>query len=183
MISPKEFCDRWNEKRHGPLKKLDRDMLRHTNLSIDTRRFLSEAGLPASAAPFIEFDYATEPMQNITRKFGMPKDFEFYWLIGTTGSGDPLCINERTNKVVYLHHDNNYEEIFMNSSIHQFAESLLLFSKLIDEAIYLNGEFAFLDNEIPESVRIWFENEVRRIDPKAVEENAFWFEELENLTE
>ncbi|WJE50796.1 SUKH-4 family immunity protein [Bacillus cereus] len=183
MISPKEFCDRWNEKRDGPLNKVDRDMLQHTNLSSDTRRFLSEAGLPASAAPFIEFDNATEPMQNVNQKFGMPIDFKSYWYIGTTGSGDPLCIDEGTNKVVYLHHDNNYEEIFINSSIHQFAESLLLFSKLIDEAIHLNGEFAFLDNEIPESVCIWFENEVRRIDPKVIEENAFWFEELENLTE
>ncbi|MGG3521882.1 SUKH-4 family immunity protein [Bacillus pseudomycoides] len=183
MSSPKEFCDRWNEKRDGPLNKLDRDMLQHTNLSSDTRRFLSEAGLPASAAPFIEFDNATELMQNVTQKFGMPIDFEFYWFIGTTGSGDPLCIDERTNNVVYLHHDNNYEEIFINSSIHQFAESLLLFSKLIDEAIQINGEFAFLDNEIPESVRIWFENEVRRIDSKAVEKNTFWSEELENLTE
>ncbi|WP_439741380.1 SUKH-4 family immunity protein [Bacillus pseudomycoides] len=183
MIAPKEFCDRWNEKRDGPLNKLDRDMLQHTNLSSDTRRFLSEAGLPASAAPFIEFDNATELMQNVTRKFGMPIDFEFYWFMGTTGSGDPLCIDERTNKVVYLHHDNNYEEIFINSSIHQFAESLLLFSKLIDEAIHINGEFAFLDNEIPESVCIWFENELRRIDPKAVEKNTFWSEELKNLTE
>lgn len=58
-----------------------------------------------------------------------------------------------------------------------------MFSKLIDEAIQINGEFAFLDNEIPESVRIWFENEVRRIDSKAVEKNTFWSEELENLTE
>ncbi|MFJ8526923.1 SUKH-4 family immunity protein [Bacillus sp. NPDC094106] len=183
MISPKEFCDRWNEKRDGPLNKLDGDMLRHTNFSNDTRRFLSAAGLPASATPFIEFDSVTEPMQNVNQKFGMPKDFEFYWLIGTTGSGDPLCIDERTNKVVYLHHDNNYEEIFINSSIHQFAESLLLFSKLIDEAIQLNGEFAFLDNEIPESVCSWFENELKRIDQKAVEKNTFWYEELENLAE
>ncbi|WP_255255317.1 SUKH-4 family immunity protein [Bacillus pseudomycoides] len=113
----------------------------------------------------------------------MPIDYQSYWFIGTTGSGDPLCIDERTNKVVYLHHDNNYEEIFINSSIHQFAESLLLFSKLIDEAIHINGEFAFLDNEIQGSVRIWFENEVRRIDPKAVEKNTFWSEELANLTE
>ncbi|MDM5155418.1 SUKH-4 family immunity protein [Bacillus sp. DX1.1] len=183
MISPKEFCDRWNEKKDGPLNKLDGDMLQHTNLSIDTRRFLSEAGLPKSAAPFIEFDNPTELMQNVTRKFGMPIDFEFYWLIGSNGSGDPLCIDERTDKVVYLHHDNNYEEIFINSSIHQFAESLLLFSKLIDEAIHLNGEFAFLENEIPESVRIWFENELKRIDSKALEKNTFWSEEIENLTE
>ncbi|MDM5186407.1 SUKH-4 family immunity protein [Bacillus sp. DX4.1] len=183
MISPKEFCDRWSEKKDGPLNKLDRNMLQHTNLSIDTRRFLSEAGLPTAAAPFIEFDNVTEPMQNVKQKFGMPIDYQSYWFIGTTGSGDPLCIDERTNKVVYLHHDNNYEEIFINSSMHQFAETLLLFSNLIDEAIHLNGEFAFLDNEIPESVRIWFENELRRIDPKAVEKNTFWSEELENLTE
>ncbi|WP_255255318.1 hypothetical protein [Bacillus pseudomycoides] len=67
MISPKEFCDKWNEKRDGPVNKLDRDMLQHTNLSSDTRRFLSEAGLPASAAPFIEFDNATEPIQNVNQ--------------------------------------------------------------------------------------------------------------------
>lgn len=58
-----------------------------------------------------------------------------------------------------------------------------MFSKLIDEAIRLNGEFAFLDNEIPESVRIWFENELKRIDPKAMEKNTFWSEEIKNLTE
>ncbi|QWH98208.1 hypothetical protein EXW36_29405 (plasmid) [Bacillus mycoides] len=62
-------------------------------------------------------------------------------------------------------------------------EPLLVYSKMIDKAIEVNGEDAFIDNDIPESVINWLKEELKRIDAKCMEEECFWVTEIENLYE
>ncbi|MED1088479.1 hypothetical protein P4T58_29570 [Bacillus mycoides] len=54
---------------------------------------------------------------------------------------------------------------------------------MIDKAIEVNGEDAFIDNDIPESVINWLKEELKRIDAKCMEEECFWVTEIENLYE
>lgn len=52
---------------------------------------------------------------------------------------------------------------------------------MIDKAIEVNGEDAFIDNDIPESVIDWLKEELERIDSKCMETGFFWSTEYENL--
>ena len=49
----------------------------------------------------------------------------------------------------------------MNSSIQQFAACLLVYSKMIDKAVEINGEDAFIDNNIPDCTISWLKEEVK----------------------
>ena len=53
----------------------------------------------------------------------------------------------------------------MNSSIVQLAESLLLYRKLVRQAIQTGGENALMDNNIPAALRVWITHEMERVDP------------------
>lgn len=54
----------------------------------------------------------------------------------------------KTRKIVFLNNSDAYKEVFMNSSIQQFAACLLVYSKMIDKAVEINGEDTFIDNNI-----------------------------------
>lgn len=66
----------------------------------------------------------------------------------------------------------------INSSINQFAECLLVYSRMIDQAVQLNGEDAFIDNDIPESVMNWLKERLNNIDPKCMGNECFWATEV-----
>lgn len=55
------------------------------------------------------------------------------------------------------------KEVFMNSSIQQFAACLLVYSKMIDKAVEINGEDAFIDNNIPECTISWLKEELKKL--------------------
>ncbi|SCC26966.1 Uncharacterized protein BC10311_02315 [Bacillus wiedmannii] len=113
----------------------------------------------------------------------MPEEFRKYWYLGTTSSGDPICIIEKQEKIVFLNNSDAYKEVFMNSSIHQFAACLLVYSKMIDKAVEINGEDAFIDNNILECTISWLKEELKKIDDKCVKKGSFWFIEIESLYE
>ncbi|HDR7711619.1 TPA: hypothetical protein QCX89_003640 [Bacillus cereus] len=50
-----------------------------------------------------------------------------------------------------------------------FAACLLVYSKMIDKAVEINGEDAFIDNNIPECTISWLKEELKKIDDKCME--------------
>jgi SUKH-4 immunity protein len=181
MITPEEFIDRWDSIKNGPLYKFKEQDLMNTDFSNDVRRFLSIGGLPESPPPYLEF---TSPkFRPITNVFDMPEQFHKYWFLGSTGSGDPICITEKEENIVYLNNGDNYKEVFVNSSLNQFAECILAYVSMIDKAIEVNGEDAYIDNDIPQSVMEWLKEELERIDSKCLQGGFFWSTEYENLFE
>ncbi|WP_085990912.1 SUKH-4 family immunity protein [Oceanobacillus senegalensis] len=181
MITPEEFIDRWDVNKYGPLNKFNRQDLMVTEFSDDVKGFLSIGGLPETPPPYLEF--SSPQIRPITNVFDMPQHFKRYWFLGSTGSGDPICITEKEENIVFLNNGDNYKEIFVNSSINQFAECILAYVSMIDKAIEVNGEDAFIDNDIPKSVVDWLKEELERIDSKCMQAGFFWSTEYENLFE
>ncbi|MCE4049579.1 SUKH-4 family immunity protein [Bacillus sp. Au-Bac7] len=183
MMLPEEFNDKWDVNKDGPLITFNSEDLLSTNLSDDMKKFLSIGGLPETPSPYLEFTSSQSLIRSITNVFNMPEEFQKYWFLGLTSSGDPICIIEKKENIVFLNNSDNYKEVFINSSINQFAECLLVYSKMIDKAIEVNGEDAFIDNDIPDSVINWLKEELKRIDDKCLEKESFWVTEIENLYE
>jgi len=181
MIQPEEFNKKWDVSKDGPLIKFNDEDLIKLNVSDEVKRFLAIGGLPESSPPYLEFS-SSQSIRPISNVLNMREEFEKYLFLGSTSYGDPICIIEQDEKIVFLNSSYHYEEVFINSSLNQFAECLLLFSKMIEKAIEVNGEDAFIDNDIPESVINWITEEFTRIDPKCLEKDSFWFVEFENLT-
>lgn len=180
---PEEFVEQWDANKDGALIKFHAQDLIRINFSEDVKNFLTIGGLPVSPAPYLEFTSSQSLLRPLTTVFTVPVALQKYWYLGSTSSGNPICITEKKENIVFLNHGDTYNEGFINTSISQFAESLLAYSKMIDQAIEMNGEDAFIDNEIPVTVIDWLQTELRRIDAKSVEKGSFWFTEIENLYE
>lgn len=126
--------------------------------------------LPTEAAPFLSFDRAARPAP-IWEVFGIPSQWPAvererlapYRMIGSDGAGNPICVEEGSGVVVLLDHENRFRtRQFVNSGVGQFAECLLAYM----------GE-----REVGR-----FRNAVLAIDPLALADQSFWWQEATGLT-
>ena len=85
---------------------------------------------------------------------------EHYLMIGSDGAGNPFCVDERDGKVVMLDHELLFDvkrrdkrTMFVNSSIPQLAESLLVYQNYDDDTC---------------------RQAIEQIDPPAIQKGAFW---------
>ncbi|PFR94846.1 SUKH-4 family immunity protein [Priestia megaterium] len=178
MILPKAFNNSWNVEKDGPLIKFEYATLQSTGFSEEVKQFLSLAGLPETPAPYLDFTSSQGVLKPITSIFSMSEEFQNCWFLGSTAAGDPICLTKETENVVFLDKSNGDKKVFINSSINQFAECLLVYSIMIDQAVQLNGEDAFIDNDIPESVIKWLKERLNNIDPKCMGSKCFWATEV-----
>ncbi|MCC5803776.1 SUKH-4 family immunity protein [Rossellomorea vietnamensis] len=183
MILPEEFNDKWDIKNNGPLIKVNSKDLSNLNFSNQLKEFLSVGGIPETPPPYLELTSSEAFLRPITDTFDMPEEFRKYWFLGSNGNGDPICIVEDHEHIVFLNSSDQYKEVFINSSLNQFAECLLSYSLMIDKAIEINGEDAYIDNDIPDSTLNWLRKEIERIDSKSMEDECFWSFEIHNLCE
>lgn len=94
MMSPCEFRKKWNHVKNGKLITFSSSDFVGLLVSGEAKKFLIEAGLPASAPPYLEF--------RKKQKFFFKKHNNFnisyhYFPIGTTGAGDFVCIKTKGN--------------------------------------------------------------------------------------
>ncbi|HUG70793.1 MAG TPA: SUKH-4 family immunity protein [Pirellulaceae bacterium] len=114
------------------------------------KKFLVEAGLPESAAPFLGFTVPKSgELPTVADQWDQPDEFRRYRVIGSDGSGNPIAIDdEQSGEVVHLDHEGDFARTFMNKTIRQLAESLLAYRTIVgDSADESSGE-------IPMKVRI-----------------------------
>jgi hypothetical protein len=125
--------------------------------------------LPESAAPCLTFQEAVQPLP-IWNVFALPADWSHadrerlvpYRMIGSDAAGNPICVEQNGGAVVILDHEVAFRTSqFVNSSIHQLAECLL----------------AYMGEQQPER----FRQAVRGIDPAALAEGSFWWNEASGL--
>jgi hypothetical protein len=121
--------------------------------------------LPADAAPFLSFKQAAAPAP-LWEVWGSPADWSAadrerlapYRMIGSDGSGNPMCFEHETGAVVLLDHENEFRSRqFVNSSVGQLAECLL----------------AYMGEREPEL----FTRAVQGIDAAALADGSFWWYE------
>ncbi|BDS07339.1 hypothetical protein NT6N_23790 [Oceaniferula spumae] len=121
-------------------------------------------GLPEDATPYLSFFPSLRRFVDIDPYLG--DDFSAFIALGHNGSGDYICLDTRDGKIIYHNHDNGMQEVFINSSIEKFAETLCLFA----ESALVNYASPFL-------------KDLGSIDPPAVEPSAMWFSEYHMMRE
>lgn len=182
MITPQEFLDSWDKETYG-LVEYDNKAIDSFSLSQESKDFLSKAGLPESASPFLTFECTAKGGGGrLTEKYDDSDPlYSKYIYVGFTGSGNPICIDEEDDEVIYIDLDNENEEVFINSSIAQFAESLLAYVDFIKKIKAENGRSAFLERKATKDSLEWIANRLEEIDADSLSQGSFWEEELNNF--
>lgn len=159
------------------------DLVDRIKVDQDTFIFLTTIGLPVDAAPFLNFSEIKEnKLQTPKQIFGIELEgLDHYLVFGSTGSGDPICIDTmKQDEIVYLNHDNYFERIFINTTIYQFA---LCFTFYPYFTLSINniskGQHSMKrlsDEEFYELKKNFL-----KIDKSSLNNNSFWASILEGL--
>ncbi|WP_265595042.1 SUKH-4 family immunity protein [Haloferula sp. BvORR071] len=132
----------------------------------EAARFLVEAGLPGSCAPFLSFEAVARGPSSLVQLYGAhqfsPEDqsrLASFCVIGSDGAGNPLCLDSaRDGEIVMLDHEDQFRSrTFVASSVATLAHALLI------SYILPHAEFA-------EHVRVF--------DPRAADRSSFLPTEL-----
>ena len=97
-MTPEQFRNIWT-KNGDTLSPLPSDRLVGLRLLPETIDFLTIAGLPFDAAPFLSFvQDKDDSIRKLTNQFDfLGADYEKYLIIGTSGDGDVIVINSDNN--------------------------------------------------------------------------------------
>jgi len=171
VLTPSEFARRWQAEVVARSKLPDDLRLVTAPLGFDAtglaegaRRFLVEAGLPESCAPFVGFKDVGRGLPRISDVYSPGRwtaedtgRVAHFRMIGTDGAGNPLCFDAHDGRIVLVDHEDHFRTTqFMNSSVEHLAECLLAY------------------HTTPQTHR---RAALHGIDPAAVEDGAFWFHE------
>lgn len=179
-MDPSEFATAWQADPEDDLTRFPREAIAAYHLPVQTIDFLSEAGLPSSAAPFLTFKMPKSgQLQTVAELWQLDDSFARWISIGSNGSGDPIAIDAMSahGAVYYLNHDNDFAPRLIATSVQQLAQLLLSFRNLVTQTRVLGGSDAFLDDEIPPALRSSFLKDLASIDPAAAKD-SMWLDEL-----
>jgi hypothetical protein len=146
--------------------------------------FLINCGLPDSCAPGLSFDECNDttiptPNQVFNIDIGELND---YLMIGSNGSGDPVCIDlNNDNEIVYLNHDNDFERVYINSSVHQLIECIIRYR---DFHASLDPKFendTFIKRKFTDEEYSKVCEDFKAIDGNCLLDNNCWKAELDYL--
>lgn len=179
MLNPGDFRSLWGNDAELAIPTVQ--SIEKLILTEESRNFLIEAGLPRSAAPYLDFDLNSSrsfsPVQQVWTC--LESNYSIYRFIGGTGWGDPICIDEaKPSQIIYLNHDDDFKLVFVNSSVPQLAHCLLTFREFVEKICQVGGEDAFLDGIFPPDCWEWVCEQFKEIDDSALDEGAFWASEL-----
>lgn len=196
-MEPGEFVKKWQElsqRRGQDAAEFLKFVGWNFQVNVHTSQFLKIAGLPRNSQIFQTED-ENRLLKPLPSVYG-PDDWndieqaqlEPYLLIADyRGAGDPLCVDTRDNDaVVILWHEGSFEnKTFVNSSISQYAESLLIHAELYEEYGGRFGEDADPyeegDPAMPADLLAQAAERFRATDAAAMNSRAFWKGELEEL--
>jgi hypothetical protein len=179
MLSPEEFVARWGKD--GVLVRFRKDAVAQLALADEDKEFLAQAGLPDSAAPFLHFEAPKSgELTTIADAYDQPSAFRRYRVIGADGAGNPIAIDEDCRgEVVCLDHDEEFARILMNTTIRQLAQSLLAYRKTFRASVAANAEEDDSDSALPPAARKKLFQELKKIDPAALNTGGFWADEVQ----
>ena len=187
MITPTEFVRQWNE----PLSRLEPLFAQgqQKDLPQETLAFLTEAGLPLECAPYLSFNVSeglkyVHDVYNLRDEFLTPQEksrLALFSMIGSDGEDNPICLDaSHPGRVIILDHSDNFKLYqFVNNSVPQLAESLLIYRDFM-KAYNESSEEAWNQN-VPEHARQELTTQLKQIDPNALNPDCFWFCEINDL--
>ena len=148
------------------------------------QKFLFNAGLPNSAAPGLKFvSHGKGGLSKITELFREYPVGEELIYMGITGEGDLVCVLEGSGMVISLDHEDGKRIQFINSSIPQLAECLLVYSEFGKQVRIANGQMAFVKRNAPSELLDTLINDFQSIDKDVFNGDSFWTEELSWFTD
>ena len=182
-----EFQIAWGKSEQN-LQAIALDTLNRFELNKESVNFLSESGLPTSAAPFLSFvgnaqvnkQYST--INFLTDRFNfLEAEFRKYIVIGFYGHGDIIAINTANNFMIeWLDHENYFSPRFMNSSVSQLANCVLCYRDFVKAVNKGKTAGKNMRTTFTETQFDTLHDILESIDEKAVRE-GFWKQELEIL--
>ncbi len=173
-MNPQDFKKLWVNKEDS-LESFDSSSIKDLQTDSLTKEHLF-SGLPKDAAPFLSFGPCHDAnLQSVAEQFELEIEFDHFKIIGWNGYGDPIAIDEKNNNIVYLNHDDEFGYVFMNSSIGQMMQFLLIFREFID---LTNAEPIEKHQELFKSAIA----KLNTIDPIAIQEGT-WEEDLKSFIE
>ncbi len=195
LITPARFIECWNSAADAdpllPVFPENIPSMETRRMPAESVQFMIEAGLPSDAAPFLILHYTQYGLIPLWKVFGREEDWNSerqaplrrYGMLGVDGGGNPICVDEERNSCIMLLDYYTYDfqpDSFINSSIPQFAEFLLLYRTAWDRTLATENQEGRSDSDpaTVRRVRIWLENEFKEIDPDAMAEGTMWYHEI-----
>lgn len=169
LITPENFCLRWSATHLMPYSPA---AFGGVQLPLASERFLVEAGLPGRASLGLEFNLPPNQLLTLSEAFeaDLPADFDRYRPIGLDAA-TAICLDSSDGWRLYaVDVDGVLPTRFVNSSVPQLAEFLLVFH----EGAGLPVPTLATDKELEASAQA-LEREFRRIDPAAFEDEENWW--------
>ena len=184
MVTEQEFRTTFSDE---GLSTFDPAVAATLGLPAEEVNWLTNVGLPKSAAPFFSFgDDSERGLPAVGEIFRGARNLppaNRYRVIGSTGEGDPVVLDlAARGAIVYLDHENRFARVLVNSSVRQLATCLAAYTKPIAATQAANGEDAFLDGNVPASMLDAVREQIRDVDAAALEPGTMWAAEIESLT-
>ncbi|WP_114782766.1 SUKH-4 family immunity protein [Botryobacter ruber] len=122
-MTPAELKQIWPEE---DLIKVNIDSVNNFSLQSSTKDLLTISGIPKGFEE-ISFDDLSEGLNTVNKSWNLEDTFfDQYLAIGSNGSGDPVAINLNNKEcIVYLNHDNGFQEVFINTNIEKLVETIV----------------------------------------------------------
>ncbi|WP_028887736.1 SUKH-4 family immunity protein [Tenacibaculum ovolyticum] len=186
-MSPIEFKEIWMRDDSEKWIEFPSEQVEKSNLNNETKGFL-KVGLPEDSAPFLSFglrsyDWEFNTIQGYYDDYDLNEKAKNYWIFGSDGSGNPICIDSSDNdKLILLDHEQDFEIIqTMNKNISELASSMLLFRNFIEKVNSELGKDGFFDSKFTENHLVELENGFKKLNPDYYIQSSFWDSEIENL--
>lgn len=183
MFTIENFEERWNNE-FPETVEYDSEIVDGLGISEEAKNFLKKYGLPDEAPGCLIFKpFEDEDSVSLSSMCNGKAEYEKYISLGCDGGGLPVCIEKNTGKIWIIDIYENTEPVFINSSLTQLAESLVLYSEFINRIIEINGEDAYLDSNADEESLEWITDSLEETDVSSLDEETFWDIELSDFSE
>ncbi|WP_339697121.1 hypothetical protein [uncultured Roseivirga sp.] len=176
-MTPEGLIQVWN---NDELIHVSNSTLYKLPFSELTKEFLNKGFIEVFCD--LAFDYLKGEIQLVSDMWDLDhEEYKDVYAIGFNGSGDPICIDVLDDeKLIYLNHDNDFEEVYINKNIERFSEMVVRVShfdktktKVLENSLWTHD---FTDENFDK-----LKNDLKLIDPLAFEiESSFWRYHIEN---
>jgi hypothetical protein len=183
-MTPQEFKKIWTST-GDILTPFTSSRLLRLNLKPGTIDFLTQAGLPPDAAPFLTFaensDDKYKGIVRLTDQFDfLEEEFKKWIVIGSCSDGDPIAINVDANdQIGWLDHDNYFEPAFFNSSIEALANCLIVYRDFVLTVQKENGQDAFMNSNFTDHQFETMKSKLLKADNNALADGGFWKQQID----
>ncbi|MFY0602245.1 MAG: SUKH-4 family immunity protein [Cyclobacteriaceae bacterium] len=186
-MSPKEFRSEWNPDELNRWYHFDQNELDRLPVSDETKEWLKD-GFPENAAPFLNFglksyDGKFHSISNYYSDYELDPKTKNFWIFGSDGSGNPICIDSMNNdRVLLLDHEQEFEIIgIINSSVSELSQCLSVYRRFVKQIQFELGNDAFIETKFTIKHVDDLRSRIEGIRSHIMTNSDFWGNEIKGL--